>query len=178
MPDEIWKPVVGYEGLYEVSNLGRVRSVGRVVTYRNGRRVHCRSRVLKPAEHPAGHLHVILCRVGKHVTAKVHRVVLEAFVGPCPEGMEGCHNDGNPADNALGNLRWDTHGANMRDRGEHGTGNEGERHGNSTLTEAVVLEIRQRYASEDITQTALARQYGLRNQHISKIVNRQLWTHI
>lgn len=58
---------------------------------------------------------------GRAVNRSVHRLVLEAFVGPAPEGMEGCHNNGDPWDNRLENLRWDTHQANMADAAAHGT---------------------------------------------------------
>lgn len=58
---------------------------------------------------------------GKFRSFAVHRLVLDAFVGPCPEGMEGCHNNGDPWDNRVENLRWDTHRNNMRDSMRHGT---------------------------------------------------------
>ena len=115
---EIWKSVVGYEGLYEVSDQGQVRSLTR-----NGRR----GKILRPG---FGSVRkgceykrqlVILSVSGKHKTKTVHRLVLEAFVGPRPEGMEGCHNDGNTQNNKLENLRWDTRKNNHADSVKHGT---------------------------------------------------------
>lgn len=103
---ENWRPVRGYEGSYEVSDLGRVRSV-RVV--------------LKPMRVPKGHLQVALYKSADRTFYKVHCLVLSAFVGPRPEGMEGCHNNGDPQDNRLSNLRWDTRSGNQRDSVEHGT---------------------------------------------------------
>lgn len=113
---ERWLPVVGYEGLYDISDLGRVRSL----RHRWGPRPT--PRLLKLQAHPSGHLIVHLYREpGKSKTLKVHHLVLAAFIGPCPPGMEGCHNDGNPANNESQNLRWDTRAANIQDAIRHGT---------------------------------------------------------
>ena len=120
--DERWLPVVGWEGYYEVSNQGRVRSVQREIQFRDGRVFTYESQIrsLTP-QVPYGHLAVGLKRNGSRITVRVHRLVLEAFVGPCPEGMEGCHNDGDASNNALSNLRWDTSSANKQDMIRHGT---------------------------------------------------------
>lgn len=112
---EQWLPVVGYEGLYEVSDHGRVRSLDR------GSR---KGRVLSLRVTGSGHKTVALYLLGKPTGKNVHRLVLIAFVGPCPQGMEACHNDGNPANNHLSNLRWDTHKSNMEDKVKHGTHHE------------------------------------------------------
>ncbi|UGS27597.1 NUMOD4 motif-containing HNH endonuclease [Microbacterium resistens] len=114
---EEWRPVVGYEGKYEVSNLGRVRSLSRLSS--SGRRVRGRMMGLRP--HPRGYLQTTLTANGICETKKVHRLVLEAFVGPCPDGMESCHENGVRDDNRLSNLRWDTSLANAADRTAHGT---------------------------------------------------------
>lgn len=119
--NEEWRPVVGYQGLYEVSNLGRVRSVDRTSHYKDGRTYLYRGRVLKLRKGRDGHLRINLCKDGKLKTKFVHRMVLEAFVGPCPEGMECLHIDGNPANNCVDNLSWGTRGENMLDRVRHGS---------------------------------------------------------
>lgn len=110
---EEWRPVVGYEGLYEVSNLGQVRSLDRLDAIGRPRR----GAPLKPdASHPKGYLRVSLCRDKVVTRFQVHHLVLAAFVGPRPEGMEGCHSpDPNPANNRLENLRWDSSSENARD---------------------------------------------------------------
>ena len=119
---ERWLPVVGYEGFYEVSDHGRVRSVDRTVKFRDGRVFSYTSQLRSQTPQvPYGHMAVGLKRNGKRRTVRVHRLVLEAFVGPCPEGMEGCHNDGDASNNALSNLRWDTSSANKQDMIRHGT---------------------------------------------------------
>lgn len=120
---EQWRPVVGYEGKYEVSDLGRVRSMERVVNrpHRGPHRVG--TRVLKARIAHHGHHYVTLFGDTKKDRRHfgVHRLLLAAFVGPCPDGMEACHNDGDPANNHISNLRWDTRESNMQDKLRHGT---------------------------------------------------------
>ena len=105
---ETWKAIPGYEGLYEVSDQGRVRSFRRVA---NGQ-------LLRPGRMPQGHLSVAL---GRGNSQCVHKLVLLAFVGPAPDKHECCHNNGNPADNRLENLRWGTRSENIKDAVRHGT---------------------------------------------------------
>lgn len=114
---EAWRPVVGYEGLYEVSDHGRVRSIPRVDS--RGRRI--RGGILALTRAPSGHVGVKLSRGGVYERGKVHRMVLTAFIGPAPEGHEALHGDGDPANNRLENLRWGTRSENIRDSVRHGT---------------------------------------------------------
>ena len=113
---ENWKPVVGYEGLYEVSDLGRMWSLERV----NTRGYHRSGQYLTPYLDEVGRPRVTLTSGTIRRTRHIHQLVLSAFVGPCPIGMEGCHNDGDAANNRLSNLRWDTRSENQRDRTRHG----------------------------------------------------------
>ena len=114
---ETWLPIAGYEGTYEVSDQGRVRSIDRVATERNtGRLVRKRGRVLSPAQHRNGQLHLHLWKDGIGKVGRVHRLVLETFVGACPDGMEACHANDDPTDNRLINRRWDTRSSNRDDR--------------------------------------------------------------
>lgn len=76
---------------------------------------------MKQRVHEAGYLLVAVKVDGKQRRFRVHRLVLEAFVGPCPDGKECCHRDGDPTNNSLGNLYWGTHGQNMNDQVRHGT---------------------------------------------------------
>lgn len=119
--NEEWRPVVSYEGWYEVSNRGRVRSINRVGVHPKSGPSKYAGRILKINPRESGHCYVSLARNGLVAVLGVHRLVLEAFVGPCPDGMEGCHNNGDPANNRVENLRWDTHANNMHDVIEHGT---------------------------------------------------------
>lgn len=116
---ERWLPVQGFPG-YEVSDSGRVRSVDRVDSI--GRLI--RGRLLSDRTRDRGGHHLVTVSVdGVRSTLQIHSLVLAAFVGPRPPGMEGCHDDGDPDNNALTNLRWDTHSSNMRDKVKHGTHN-------------------------------------------------------
>lgn len=116
---EQWRPVIGYEGLYEVSNQGRVRSLDHFTRGRSDSKRLIRGRVLRPAPRPSGHLTVALGRSGG--SKDVHTLVATAFIGPRPDGMECCHYDGDPSNNRLENLRWDTRSANRLDSVRHGT---------------------------------------------------------
>jgi hypothetical protein len=109
---------------------------------------------------------------GKKVHYLVHRVVLTAFTGPCPEGMECCHNDGNPSNNHVSNLRWDTHAANSQDAIRHGNHFAGVRNNQAKLTKHQVVEIRARLAAGE-TQRSLAREYGVSQMTVSKIARRK-----
>lgn len=122
---ERWLPVVGWEDFYEVSDHGHVRSLDRTVTFVSkwgtlGHRLY-HGRLLAPAINRDGHLRLGLCRRPRFGLFFVHRLVLLAFVGPQPVGMQGCHNDGNPQNNFLSNLRWDTCSNNNLDKQRHGT---------------------------------------------------------
>ena len=117
MSEERWLPVVGSEGSYEDSDQGRVRSLERLDS--RGRRRAAKARSLNRQK--SGHLTVTLCHDGVQRAVGVHRLVLEAFVGPCPDGMEACHWNDVPDDNRLENLRWDTRAANIADSVRNGT---------------------------------------------------------
>lgn len=107
----------------------------------------------------------------------VSRVMLETFVGPCPVGMEGCHNDGNPANNRLSNLRWDTGSANQHDRTIHGTDCRGSKNHAAKLTVAQVIEIRSE-ANAGIARKIIAKKHGVSLSTVAAIIVRRKWQHI
>lgn len=115
LPGEEWRPVVGWEGYYEVSNQGRVKSLPRITE--GGTHLHGRLRqpAMQGRGNPYWQVHLMRDGVPWYRVA-VHRLVLESFVGPCPEGMEACHANGNGFDNRVENLRWDTHENNMAEQ--------------------------------------------------------------
>lgn len=160
--DGEWRPVVGYEGFYEVSDLGHVRRVARSKGTWPGR-------VLKRTPNNHGYPRVTLFKRGAGKTALVHRLVLEAFVGPCPEGLEARHLDGDPLNSGLENLVWGTSAENEQDKLAHGTSNHGERCGTSKLTETQVLEIHSLASAEELTQFEIAAAYGIAQQTVSEI---------
>lgn len=113
---EEWRSVVGYEGLFEVSNHGGVRSLDRTITRSDGAIRRFRGKVLNPYLSSDNYLRVNLR--GRDV--RVHTLVLEAFVGPRPSGYVACHNDGDGSNNNILNLRWDTYSSNNFDIVKHG----------------------------------------------------------
>ena len=123
---ENWKPVVGYEGYYEVSDQGRMRSLDREIETLNkyGPCVKkLKGRALKPSADKDGYLQVGLSRDGQVSRRFVHRLVLEAFRGTCPPGHETCHWDDEPSNNKLSNLRWGTRSENELDMVRNGNHN-------------------------------------------------------
>ena len=125
MSDERWRPIPGYEGTYEVSDLGRVRSVDRWVSRANGGQYRRRGKVLAAHPHPRAGYPLVKLKINNAVhSATTHALVMLAFVGPRPEGLEVCHNNGDPTDNRPANLRYDTRSENRRDSVRHGTHSE------------------------------------------------------
>ena len=176
---EIWRPVFGFEGLYEVSNLGQIRSVGRDVSNNRGGLRYMPDLVLTPHINikRGGYHSVTLSKEGSKQKAYLHLTVLEVFVGPRPNPeMEGCHGDGNTANNRLDNLRWDTPVNNAVDRKLHGTQVQGETSNLAVLNEEKVREIRQRGEHESFTDIAAA--YGVSAKQVSRIVRREQWKHV
>ncbi len=115
MEREIWGVINGFEGLYEVSNTGKVRSLDRQVFHRGNQKLHnIRGRLLKTRFNNCGYVEVRLSKEGKHYTKFVHRLIGEAFI-PNPDN-KCCidHVDGKKSRNAMENLRWLTHSENMR----------------------------------------------------------------
>ena len=126
---------------------------------------------LRPRLSSTGYAYVALSDAAGQKQLRVARVVLSAFRGPCPEGFEACHTDGNRLNNRLANLRWDTHSGNLRDRVAAGTAPRGVRNPNAKLTLAQVRAIR---ASTE-THRALARLFGVNRQHIAGIRDGTRW---
>ena len=159
---ETWLDVRGYEGLYEVSDHGRVRSAktGKIKMFTKN----------KIENRPF----LGLWRNNKLKIFKPHTLVLTAFAGPRPQGMECCHNDGDPWNNHVSNLRWDTPRNNQLDRAKHGTSNRGERCASAKLTEAQVRAIR----ADTRLQREIAAEYGVRENTISRIKSRKRWGHL
>jgi hypothetical protein len=116
---EQWRPIPGYEGSYEVSDHGRVRSLDRQVPHAKYGTMRVRGGLLQTIN-VHGRPGITLHDCGKRRQALVHSLMLEAFVGPRPPGHEACHGDGDKRNNRLGNLRWDTTSANVLDQVRHG----------------------------------------------------------
>lgn len=159
---ETWKPIRQFPG-YFISDLGQVKGP---------------RKILKPQLNTHKNVwHVSLHRGERQYTWPIHRLVLEAFVGPCLDGEEGCHNDGNRANNKLTNLRWDTHVNNEADKVLHGTVARGVSNGAAKVNEPIVLEILSR-ASTGEAHRAIARDLNIGRRTVSHIVSRKTWGHV
>lgn len=173
MEIEKWVPILGWEGLYEVSDMGRVRSLIRYRYTTFGLRPYG-GFIVTLIKKSTGYLYVNLTGNGRRVQEAVHRLVLSSFMGPPCSGNEACHGDGDRANNILSNLRWDTRKSNHADKIKHGTWQGGEANGNSKLTVAAVLDIR----SSRESYKRLADKYGVSCTSIYRVKKRELWGHV
>jgi hypothetical protein len=184
---EVWAPVRGYEGVYEVSSLGSVR---RCDSY------HASPKTLKPAD-KRGYLQVCLSMGGAMCTFTVHRLVCEAFIGPRPDGMDINHKNGNKADNSAANLEYVTHAENMshadevlnvivptRARGDKngsraspGNLKRGEQINTAVLTEEKVLAIREMLES-GAKKRDVALHFSISQAQVWRINTRATWKHV
>ena len=171
---ERWMPVVGWEGVYEISSAGRVKSLERTARIFGGHVRRVRERILSQG-YSVGYKFVSL-KNNRRLSIKVHRLVLEAFIGPCPHGMECCHNNGDRTDNRLENLRWDTPRNNCGDAVKHGTSNRGERCFNSILTEPEVLQVRTLCGISDLSYREIGGMYGIAISTVCNIYKRRVWS--
>jgi hypothetical protein len=158
---EEWRDVVGFEGLYKVSNFGRIQTVktGKIKE----------QTISKSDNRP----YLSLWKNNKIKVCRPHKLVMEAFVSLRPEGLECCHNDGNPQNNHWSNLRWDTPKNNHADKVKHGTTNRGEQCGTAKLTLEQVRAIRQ----DTRLQRIIAAEYGVKDNTISRIKSFKRWAH-
>lgn len=177
MTEEIWKPVVGYEGRYEVGDLGSVRSLPRSWVDSWGRKMSREGIVLKHSINEWGYPIVKLyAGKGAKRSWNVAHLVIGAFVGPRPAGMEVCHEDGVAGNAALTNLRYDTPIGNQADRVRHGTHNRGERNWKAKLSDDDVRQIRMMEGTAPIW--AIAATFGIDASGISNIMAGRTWRHL
>lgn len=172
-PDEEWRQILGFP-YYQVSNLGRVRSLPRhTVTGLLG------GHLLSPARGSNGYLRVTLRSNSQNHRFLLHRLVLQTFVGECPPNQECRHLDGDRSNCRLSNLRWGTRSENARDRILHGThvNNRGQRHGMTHLKDEDALEIR-RMRSSGLTLREIAQRFSISRSTAFRISSGAGWIHL
>lgn len=163
--EEVWKPVIGFEGFYEVSNFGRVRSKDRYVKHNCGGLKKVEAQILSQLITSNGYCQVFLWKHGKRKVCLVHRLVLQAFVGECPKNMEVRHLNSISTDNNLENLAYGTRSENTIDTLKLGRG------GRQRLNPTLVKEIRKRLSNGESSKV-LAHEYEVSTRAIYKIKNR------
>lgn len=175
---EIWKFIPGFEGFYQASSLGRIKSVRRTVRGRWGNPCEIAERILVPSYTKVGYGHVLLYRNGVRTTRTIHVLVAAAFLGPRSNESIN-HIDGDKRNNRPSNLEYCSIAHNNRHALRTGLriNARGERHGRAKLHEGQIIEIRHRAASGAI-QRRLANDYSVSAQTVCKIVNRQKWKHV
>lgn len=186
---EEWRAMPEWEGLYEVSSAGRVRSLDRIVAGVSGNNhdvpitLMRRGREIQASpDWTKRYVAVRLKRGQKKACILVHRAVLSAFVRPFEPGEQGNHKDGNGLNNCLSNLEIVTKSQNIRhgiDVLGHVPGGKGERHWSAKLTPSQVLEIMDRLRTTKYGDVArMAREFGVANQSISAIKHGFHWKHL
>lgn len=164
--EEIWKDVPGYEGFYAASNMGRIKRLcagpgareGRYLGFGDGH----------------GYLVVHLSVNGRKQRSWIHSLVLLAFVGPYPDGMEIRHLDGNPLNNRLSNLVYGTHQENIQDTLAHGKTTQGERNPQAKLDYQKVAAIRRMHA-DGYSLGAIGERFGVTGSNIHCVVKGKTW---
>lgn len=173
MSTEIWKDVIGYEGFYQVSNKGRVRSVTRIIKRTSGD-MKFKSRIMAGCVRNG----YKIMPLSKNKTIKawrVHRLVAIAFI-PNPENKaEVNHKNGIRLDNKLDNLEWMTHQENVQHAFRTGLVKVGSQRKDAKLTEKDVIAIR---SNRQLTQKELAIKYNITPRHIRTILSRRSWKHV
>ena len=170
--EETWAPVKDFEGLYEVSTHGQVRSLDRMVVGNKGAYLK-RSQILKQWKQ-GNYLYCDLRKPGVKQKARIHVLVLETFVSARPGGMVACHNNGNSVDNRLENLRWGTLADNASDSRKHGTLRYGETCGTAKLSEVQALQI----LRSTKPNSQLAKDFGVCKATVSHIKTGRNWPHL
>lgn len=170
---ETWAQIKGFENIYEVSTLGRIRSLDRPQRVRGNGISMQKGTILKQWKQ-GNYMYCDLRKPGLKQKARIHVVVLETFVCKRPQGMIACHNNGDSTDNRLCNLRWGTHEDNAKDKILHGTHQYGESCPKSKLTEAQAIAI----LESTKTYAEIAKEHGVCKSTVTHIKTGRNWPHL
>lgn len=163
------KPIPNFPGYF-------ITKSGEVYSKKTGNRL----KRMKICVDDTGYFMLRLMRGNRSYLKRVHRLLLETFVSPCPPGMEACHNDGIKSNIALSNLRWDTHKNNHKDRIKHDTlsCNQGEKNPRAILTKENVIKIKELLDQEELIQKEIAKMFGVTRSAINHINAGTSWSYI
>jgi len=176
---EIWNDIKGYEGFYEISSYGRVKSLVRMRKCKNQYgpyTVEDPEKILRPGKNNHGYMSVVLYKDHKRKTKSVHRLVAKAFIDNPNNKIQVNHKNGLKHDNRIENLEWCTNSENQIH--SYRTGLTKSVYGNAKLNERQVIKIRELYNSGEYTQTELGRKFGVYKTTIHKIVRKLIWTQV
>lgn len=174
--EEVWKDIPGYEGAYQASTTGRIRSIDRYGRHGKGFALK-KGRVLKQATHSSGYMQVGLSRDGELRNFFAHVLVMLTFRGARPPGLDVCHEDGDKQNNMLKNLRYDTKAANAADKLRHGTNNEGDTNARAKLTAEEVLAIFKRCEAGEC-QLSIAADCQVNEITVNHIATGRTWSSV
>lgn len=166
---EVWKDVVGYEGLYQVSNFGNVKSLGNEFSRKE--------RLLKPSLQTKGYVNIVLQKNGKRKKILVHRLVAEYFIPNLDKKLQVNHINGIKTDNRVQNLEWVTHRENLDHAIKNNLTLKGKENRNSKLKDVDVIKIHS-LLQKGVTTKELSESYNVSYSTIDGIRTNRYWKHL
>lgn len=175
---EVWKPIPGYEGFYEISSHGSVRSVDRNITYKDGREYFYKGKTLVPRVDRVGCKYVHLYINGKRRAFTIHRLVAIAFIENIENLSDVNHIDGNRLNNRVSNLEWCTHAENMQHAFRTGLiNNTGVNHGNNIYTDDQILKVKEMLVLRR-PHKEIEAETGVKKGTVEQISQGRQWRHL
>jgi hypothetical protein len=174
--NEIYKDIVGYEGLYQISNLGNVKSLARIDNCNR-----CRKEVImSPGKSHKGYLRIALCKNGIKQSYSINRLIAELFIPNPNNKPQTNHLNGIKTDNRVENIEWCNNSENQLHAIKNGLkpSSKGECNGNHKITKEQVIEIRNKYVPIKYSAYKLAKEYGVRPGTIQFIIKYKTWKEV
>ncbi len=175
MKNEEWRDIPFFEGFYQASSLSRVKSLERTIKNSLGISFLLKGTIIKQSLNNRGRRVVYISKNHHNYCFRVHSLVVSAWYGPRPKGMECRHKDGNKLNNRPENLKWGTREENDKDKIEHGQVPHGEGHWSAKFKKETIKKMIELYQTGDYFQREIAEMFGTKQPYISQIVNRKSW---
>jgi hypothetical protein len=175
---EIWKDIEGYEGLYQISNYGRVKTLSRITNF--GNRIKIIPEIIKKLSNDKdGYLITTLSKQSRKKNIKIHRIVADTFIDNPLNKPTVNHKNGIKTDNYVSNLEWATYLENNLHGYNHNLiSHKGINNSSSKLNESEVMEIRELYRNKKLKHRELSAMFNVSTANITNILNRKIWKHI